>query len=103
MFVMALATFIAYPFLSGNDRKQVAPLATQMDDPVDDDELDDDGEPVMMDDDEDNYMSDQQIDKGNQNINRPASDPQIKNENQNTKSSASDPQMRRGVDDEVSD
>ncbi|HUD02059.1 MAG TPA: hypothetical protein VMR37_07005 [Rhabdochlamydiaceae bacterium] len=80
MLIMALTTFIAYPFLSGDDRKQVSPLATQVDDIEDSDEIadDEDDEPVMLEDDDE---SDQQVRKENENINGTASDPQIRREN----------------------
>ena len=76
MLVMALTTFLAYPFLSGDGRKQVAPLAAQMDETEDEEEIDDD-EPVSMDDDEDEWESDPQLKKENEKNNSTATDPQM--------------------------
>lgn len=60
MLIMSVATFIAYPFLSGDGRKQVAPLAAQMDETEDQEETDDEDQPVMMEDDEPNNDGDDQ-------------------------------------------
>jgi hypothetical protein len=103
MLVMALTTFIAYPFLSGADRKQVAPLATHIDEPVDEDEIEDDDEAVMMDDDDDQQLSELQLKKESENVKSSIADPQIKNENQHINTSVSDPQMKGERDDEILD
>jgi hypothetical protein len=89
--MMALTTFFAYPFLSGSDRKQVAPLATQMDE-EEDLEAEDEDEPVMMED-EDDEVSDLQLGNETQAIRNKASDSQIGVENQRIKESASDSQL----------
>ena len=91
MLALSLITFFAYPFLSASDRKQVAPLATQMDEP-EDEESEEDEDPVMMQD-EDDEVADLQLDDEVQYIRGKASDPQIKEENEQIKSSASDPQL----------
>lgn len=99
MLVVSLMTFVAYPFLSGNDRKQVAPLstpATQTDEP-EYDEPEDDEDPVMMQD-EDDEVADLQLGDENQYIRSKASDAQIKEESQQIKNSASDPQLSKEDD-----
>ncbi len=60
MLIMSLTTFLAYPFLSGDDRKQVSPVAYSQEDDSDedemyyeDDEFSDEDEPVRMDEDDD--------------------------------------------------
>jgi len=95
---MSLMTFFAYPFLSGSDRKQVAPLATPatpMDEPEDEPEEDED--PVMMQD-EDDQVADLQLGAENQYIRSKASDSQIGKENEQIKNSASDPQLSNEED-----
>ena len=98
--VMSLMTFVAYPFLSGSDRKQVAPLATQMDETEDEQEADDDEDPVMMED-EDDEVSDLQLGAENQYIRGTASDSPIGQEKQQIKNSASDPQISSEDDEEA--
>lgn len=90
--IMALTTFFAYPFLSSNDRKQVAPLATQMDEADDDPEPEDEDEPVMMED-EDEEVADLQLGHETQGIRKTASDSRIGAENEQIKDSASDSQL----------
>ncbi len=94
MLVMSLMTFVAYPFLSGSDRKQVSLLASPA---TQTDELEDDEDPVMMQD-EDNEVADLQLDTENQYIKSKASDAQIREENQQIKNSASDPQLAKEDD-----
>ncbi len=98
MLVVSLMTFVAYPFLSGSDRKQVAPLATpatQSDEPEEEPEEDED--PVMMQD-EDDEVADLQLSAENQYIRSKASDVQIREENQQIKNSALDPQLAKEDD-----
>lgn len=95
MLVVSLMTFFAYPFLSGSDRKQVAPLATQTDEPEDEPEEDED--PVMMQD-EDDEVADLQLGAENQYIRSKASDVQIREENQQIKNAALDPQLAKEDD-----
>jgi hypothetical protein len=103
MLVMALTTFIAYPFLSGDDRKQVAPLANHIDEPVDEDEIEDDDEVVMMEDDDDLQLAELQLKKESENMKSSITDPQIKNESQHINNPVSDPQMKDELDDEILD
>ncbi len=56
MLVMAAMTFIAYPFLSADVRKQVSPLATEVDDLDDQDEMDEEGSTVMAEEDEEEEL-----------------------------------------------
>jgi hypothetical protein len=98
LLLMSLTTFIAYPFLSASDRKQVLPLATKMDEP-EDEELDDEDEPVTMEDDEDE-VSDLQIDEETKNIREKASDQKIVGENKGIKEKALDPQLSKEEDEE---
>ncbi len=86
LLVMSLATFIAYPFLSGDDRKQVAPLETPIDEP-EEEEIDDDDEAVWIED-------DLQIEKEQEKIRSSITDPQIQTEKREFNSSISDPQMK---------
>lgn len=80
MLMMSMVTFLAYPFLSGDGRKHVAPLASRVDE-IDEDDDQDDDDPVSMDDDEDDAReADQQLKQENQNNTQSASDPQILNE-----------------------
>ncbi|HEY5235235.1 MAG TPA: hypothetical protein VIJ14_03560 [Rhabdochlamydiaceae bacterium] len=97
--VMALTTFIAYPLLSDGDRKQVAPLATHMDEPEDEPEPEDDEDPVMMED-EDDEVADLQLDTENQYIRGTALDSPSGQEKQQIKNSASDPQISSEEDEE---
>ena len=94
--VVSLMTFFAYPFLSGSDRKQVAPLATQTE-PEDEPEPEEDEDPVMMQD-EDDQVADLQLGAENQYIRSKASDVQIREENLQIKNSASDPQLSKEDD-----
>ncbi len=96
MLVMSLVTFVAYPFLSADGRKQVAPLTTPGATPIDEteeqQEADDDEDPVMMED-EDDEVADLQLGNENQYIRAKASDVQIGKENEQVKKSASDSQI----------
>ena len=94
---MTLTTFIAYPFLTASDRKQVAPLATQIDEPEEEEEPDDEDEPVTMDDDE---ITDLQIDEETKDIRAKASDQQIVRETKGIKEKATDPQLSKEEDEE---
>jgi hypothetical protein len=95
--VMSLMTFFAYPFLSGSDRKQVSPLASQTDETEDEPEPEEDEDPVMMQD-EDDEVADLQLGNEYQYIRGKASDSQIGRENEQIKSSASDPQLAKEDD-----
>lgn len=79
IFLMSLTTFIAYPFLSADDRKHVAPLATQVED-AEPEEIDDDEDPISMDDDEEECSLDPQINKENKKNRKPTTDPQSETE-----------------------
>jgi len=94
MLLMSLVTLNAYPFLSADDRKQVAPLATPMEETEDEEVADEDEDPVMMEDE----VADLQLDKENQYIRSKASDVQIGKENEQIKNSASDPQISKEDD-----
>ena len=74
--LMSLTTFIAYPFLSADDRKHVAPLATQIKDADQPEEIEDDEDPVSMDDDEEESSLDPQINKESEKNRKPTTDPQ---------------------------
>jgi hypothetical protein len=100
MLIMALTTFITYPLLSDGERKQVAPLATQMDETEDEQEADDDEDPVMMED-EDDEVADLQLGAESQYIRGTASDSPIGQEKQQIKKSASDPQISNEDDEEA--
>jgi hypothetical protein len=95
MLIMALTTS---PLLSDNGRKHVAPLATQMDEPDDEEEPEDEDEPVMMD--EDDEVSDLQLDIESLKIHQRSSDSQVGQENQAIHSSASDPQISKEEEDD---
>lgn len=87
LLVMSLATFIAYPFLSGDDRKHVAPLETPIDEPEEEEEIEDDGEAVWIED-------DLQLENEQEKMRSSIIDPQIQTENQEINSSIADPQMK---------
>lgn len=87
--IMALTTFFAHPFLSGSDRKYVAPLPIEEAD--DEPEPEDEDEPVMMEDDDD--VADLQLGIETESLRKSASDSKIGAEKQQLKSSASDSQI----------
>lgn|GEM_PF-1647592 len=91
--IMALTTYFAYPFLSGSDRKHVAPLPLDlsMEEADDEPEPEDEDEPVMMDDEDD--VADLQIGIETESLRKSASDSKIGEERQQIKSSASDAQL----------
>jgi hypothetical protein len=80
MLVMSMITFLAYPFLSGDGRKHVAPLGAAVDEIDDPEDQEDDDAISMEDDDDDDCQSDQQLKQENQSNAESASDPQILDE-----------------------
>lgn len=80
MLVMSMVTFLAYPFLTGDGRKHVAPLATRVEE-VDDQEDQEDDDPISMeDDDEDDHQYDLSLKQENQSNTESAMDDQILDE-----------------------